>query len=342
MKKTILFLIIILTLNSCATILNGKKTIVKISADKESKIVFEKDTIPINKKEIIIYPNRSKKPLKIIVLKDSLSQDFYFNRKISSLFALNFFNNYGIGILVDLTNNKRFTYRHNLHFITDSISKKILLSNKKVTVLPKNNFLLYTSPLQALDLFSIPMFTFGTEYFIQNNISLSAEFGYKIKNATSSYEHTSYLKDNAFTYRFETKLYNVINLTNNVHLNEYVSLEFRKIKSQYNDYLEYTERDNTDMVDYITDDFGTKKNVTIINLKYGLLVPLGEIFYFDFYSGLGIRIKKFNHINLEYNKSIHQIDFSDDLSFFDFRSFKNYDQKSFLNYSLGFKFGIKL
>lgn len=342
MKKLTLFLLIILTLTSCATILNGKKTVVKISADNESKIVFEKDTISINKKEIIIYPNRSKKPLKIIVLKDSLSQDFYFNRKLSSLFALNFFNNYGIGILVDLTNNKRFTYRHNLHFITDTISNKIQLSNKKVTVLPKNSFLLYTSPLQFLDLFSIPMFTLGTEYFIQNNISLSAEFGYKIKNATSSYEHTSYLKDNAFTYRFETKLYNAINLTNNVHLNEYVSLEFRKIKSQYNDYIDYTEINNSDIENYITDDFGTKKDVTIINLKYGLLVPLGERFYFDFYSGFGIRVKKFNHINLEYNKSIHHINFSDSLSLFDFREFKSYDKKSFLNYSLGFKFGFKL
>ncbi|KGL62892.1 hypothetical protein [Polaribacter sp. Hel1_85] len=131
MKKLGLSLITILILNSCASILNGKKTSVKISADKESKIIYEKDTLSINRKGVIIKPVRSKKTLTITVLKDSLKEKFYLKRKLSNFFWLNIFNNYGIGILVDFTTDKRFTYKHNLHFATDSITKKIILSTKK-------------------------------------------------------------------------------------------------------------------------------------------------------------------------------------------------------------------
>ncbi|TXD50886.1 MULTISPECIES: hypothetical protein [unclassified Polaribacter] len=340
MKKLALLLIITVFLHSCASILNGKKTLVKISTDNKSTIIFKNDTLLTSEKQVIIQPKRSKKPLKITILKDSLREDFYFNRKISAVFGLNIMGVYGLGFLVDLTNNKRFTYQRNLHFITDTLSKKIVISNKKVTLLPKNKFFIYTSPLHAFDVFSIPMATLGSEYFIQNNISLSAEYGINLPNNQTRNNTISYLNEQAITYKFETKFYNLINFTNNVFLNEYISLEFREIKNQYNDKINYFDDENQS--DFITDDFATKKRVTIVNLKYGLLIPIGKRFYLDVYSGFGIRIKKFKHINLEYDKMIHQIDFSDDFTFFDLRSFKNYNQKSFLNYSLGFKFGLKL
>ena len=150
MKRLSFFIIIILLFNSCASIFNGRKTIVKISSDTQSKIIYQQDTISINKEEIYIRPIRSKNPLKITVLKDNLIEKFNLDRKVSSLLWLNLFYNYGLGILVDLTNNKRFTYKHNLHFITDSISSKIILSNKKITLIPKNKVFIYTSPLQTL------------------------------------------------------------------------------------------------------------------------------------------------------------------------------------------------
>jgi hypothetical protein len=98
-------------------------------------------------------------------------------------------------------------------------------------------------------------------------------------------------------------------LTKNFHLNEYIALKFREISSQYNDYF---KRNDSNRNNYIIDDFATIKRVTILNLKYGLLVPLGNRFYFDFYSGFSLKIKRFNHLNLEYHKTIHQIYDDDD------------------------------
>jgi hypothetical protein len=342
MKKISLSFITILILNSCASILNGERTSIKISSDNESETVFKKDTIFTNQKQSIIRPLRSKKTIKISVLKDSLKQDFYLKPKLSSILWLNAYT-YGLGMFIDRSSNKRFTYKHNLHFVTDSVSQKIVISRKKVALLPKNKFFLFTTPLLAFDFFSIPILSLGLEYFIKDNLSLSAEYGVKLYSINSQKPKVSYLKDKALTYRLEAKWYNGINLTKNVHLNEYIALEFREISSQYNDHINYFERNDSNRNNYIIDDFATIKRVTILNLKYGLLVPLGNRFYFDFYSGFGIRIKRFNHLNLEYNKTIHQIYDEDEIfPSFPLRGFKNYTQKPFLNYSLGFKFGIKL
>ena len=333
MKKVVLSLIAILMLNSCASILNGKKNSIKISADNESEIVFNKDTLAISRKGDFIHPIRSKKSLKITVLKDSLKDDFYLKPKLSSAFWANIFYNYGLGILVDITNNKRFIYKQNMHFATDTLAKKIVLDNKKIATIPKNIIFIYTSPLQFLDIFSMPMPTLGAEYFIKKNISLSAEYGFRNTGYRNRSYNIKYLQEKDNTYRFEAKFYNKINLTKNVHLNEYLALEYREIKSQYNDRFKYSLKDNSNQNDYITEDFATKKRISIINLKYGLLVPVREKFYLDYYTGFGVRIKKFEHINFEFDESIHQIYFNDDISFFDLVEFKNYTKKSFLNYS---------
>ena len=341
-KKLGIFVLISITLSACATLLNREKTILKISSDTESIIVFQKDTIFTNQKQSTIRPLRSKKTIKISVLKDSLKQVFYLKPKLSSILWLNAYT-FGSGMLIDLQSNKRFTYKHNLHFVTDSISQKIVISHKKVALLPKNKFFLFTTPLLTFDFFSIPILSLGLEYFIKDNLSLSAAYGVQVRAINYKQPNVLYLKDKATTYRLEAKWYNGINLSKNAHLNEYIALEFREIRSQYNDHINYSERNNSNRNNYIIDDFATIKRVAVLNLKYGILVPLGNRFYFDFYSGFGIRIKRFDYLNLEYNKTIHQIYDEDDLfPSFPLRGIKDYLKKTLLNYSLGFKFGIKL
>jgi hypothetical protein len=342
MKKLALFLLTALFLNSCASILNEKTTLVKISADKKSEIIFKNDTLSISEKQVIIQPNRSKKPLRITVLGDSLSEDFFLERKVSNLFWLNIFNNLGIGMLIDLKNNKRFTYKRNLYFVTDTISKKTTISNKKIALLPKKNFFLYTSPLEALDFFSIPMVTLGTEYFVQNNFSVSAEFGTKIVDNHRKRNDVEILEDKAINYRLETKWYNKINFTGNVHLNEYLALEFRQIKSQYNDKLDYGFSGGLDRINSIKDDFATKKKVTIINLKYGQLVPISNRLYFDIYVGLGLRLKSFKDINLDFDREIHTIYDEDDFPAFNIKDFQDFYKNPHINITAGFKLGFKL
>ncbi|WP_435416206.1 hypothetical protein [Polaribacter aestuariivivens] len=339
MKKLGLLIVTVLIVSSCATILNGKTTSVKISSNKPSKIIFNNDTIAINSKKTTITPNRSSKPLEITVLKDSLQQDFSFNKKISVNTLLNVYN-YGIGLIPDIYTKKAFRYPNNLHFAVDTISNKIVLSNKKIVVIPKNKLFVYTSVLAPFDIFSIPMVTIGTEFFIAKNLSLSAEYGTLFPDTKLNDHKITYLEEKANSHRFEIKWYNGINFTKNVHLNEYLGFEFRNINSQYNAYLDYYEQNNnSNYSDIIRDDFATKKRVTVINLKYGFLVPVANRFYLDLYTGLGLRIKRFNHLNLEFDSDIHEI-YDNDFPSFNIREFKNYDKKTLLNFTLGCKFGI--
>lgn len=342
-NKIIFFYLPLLLFTSCATILNKQTTVVKISSDTNSKIIHLQDTLNLNKKQIKIYPKRVNSPLKITIVKDNLKKDFYFESKRSALFWANIFSGYGIiGLFIDLTNNKRLTYPHNLHFVTDSLTNQIVLSNKKIALLPKNKFFLYTSPLQFLDFFNEPMASLGAEYFLLDNVSISGEYGFKNSTIRFQNYNVKFLDDKAAIFRIETKWYNGINLTKNVHLNEYLGFEFRQIKSQYNDNINYYNKEAYNLsYNNISDDFATQKTVSILNLKYGILVPIGKKLYFDFYTGLGLRVKNYKHLNLEYDKTIHQINYDDIFIFYD-NDFKNYTKKSFLNVSLGCKFGIRL
>jgi hypothetical protein len=57
---------------------------------------------------------------------------------------------------------------------------------------------------------------------------------------------------------------------------------------------------------------------------------------------MGLRLKNYNYVNLEYDPDIHYID---DFGYWiipDYTSFTNEKRQIISNFSLGFKFGIKL
>ena len=74
------------------------------------------------------------------------------------------------------------------------------------------------------------MAALGAAYFIQNNINLTVEYRIKFQNAQTRKINILYLSDDTISYWFETNFYNIINLTKNVHLNEYLALLFYEIK----------------------------------------------------------------------------------------------------------------
>lgn len=346
MRQLLYFLSIVLLLNSCATLTNRKTTKISISSDTESNIVYNTDTIAIGKQPIKIKPLRSRDSLSLIVLKDGYKNEFDIKAKNSIAFFANIPFNYGLGMLVDLTNQKRFTYKKNLHFSWDSISNNFNLSHKKINDIEKGTTFIYSSPLNAIDVFSTPMLTLGTEYFVSNNISISAEFGTKYSERLRDQSNVTIIKDKGYSFRIEPKLYNKINLTGASTLNEYLGLELRVIKNNYNDSVDYFEKqlDSNQEIVLITDDFARKKTITLINLKYGINVPVGKLFYFDFYSGFGIRLRKVENLALEFDNEIHNLR-DDDNNHYDFfrdEGLKTINKNKEFNFSLGFKFGVKL
>lgn len=197
-------------------------------------------------------------------------------------------------------------------------------------------FKIYTSPLQAIDIFSRPMVTLGCEYRLLQKVSISGEFGYKYHDM-DDYD-TAYVKTKGYSCRFEMKFYGPYFFHNKKRITDYFSLEYRYIKDDYNSMFDYSANSLSEVK--LTDNYGIMKDIYIGNLKYGLIFSLGQRIYFDFYTGLGFRNRNVKNINREFDEKLGHEHWYPEY-FWTISDFKENSGLKF-NLSLGFKFGIKI
>ncbi|MBV7268189.1 hypothetical protein [Winogradskyella luteola] len=344
MRKLCFLLSLFLLLNSCATVLNKKTTKVKIHAPHGTKVSLNGKTHFVKNESIKIFPKRSKDSLRLIVSNDSISNNFALRKKTSGTIALNLFLPYtfGAGFLVDLTNHKRFTYKKNLYFDIDSINNRFYMPRKKPLLFKKNDVFIYTTPLKAIDIFSQPMLTIGAEYFFTNKMSFSAEYGtvYTKRLGSGRNPKLQLVEDKGRAFRYELKYYNLISISNNPRVNEYIGVEARFLRYQFNDDIRFSRK--IDDIRYTVDEtLVVQKSIDIFNIKYGLNYPIGKRLYIDLYSGFGIRIRTLKNPNRNYNPDTDFL--LDEDSHYDFRrnNIEGINEGNDFNFSLGFKFGYK-
>ena len=344
MQKFILLFLLCL-LSSCTTLLNTNKTKVHIHAPDNTIINYNGDKVKINDGDATIFPKRSKDSLRFSIENDSLSSNFVFKKKLSGNYFFNFYN-YGVGFFIDLTNDRRFTYQKNIHFKIDSISNSFVLSNEKTAPFKQHDFFIYNSPLKAIDAFSQPMITLGVEYFYLDNLSISAEYGTVFTKRIGNGQNKDFkiVNDKGRSFRYELKYYNLLSISNNPLVNEYIGLEARFIRYQYNDDIDYIVF-NEDISYFVNESYAVYKYLNIINLKYGLNYPIGKHFYLDLYAGIGIRSRTIKNSEKKYDAEFYQSVNDDDHGhFYNFRgsSLEGVEDGAFLNFSLGFKLGVKI
>jgi hypothetical protein len=195
-------------------------------------------------------------------------------------------------------------------------------------------FKLYTSPLQAIDFISHPMVSLGGELIVLKRWGIAGEYGYKYTD--NSKADTVALNSEGNSYRFELKFYDIVK-SKKGFIRNYVSLEYRYIKDNYNYAFSY--HPNSTSTEKIEDNFGVLKNIYTGNIKYGIIIGIGKRFYTDVYGGIGIRYRDVKNTKREYDpKSGHEHAYPDDI-FSDY----NLDEKSgfYPNLSLGLKVGIR-
>jgi hypothetical protein len=134
----------LLSLFSCATILNKRVQKISISTAKNVKVIAVGKAVSADSagsdsdSARSYYVQRSRDPLKVDVQIDSSNKSFYLKPKNSILFWLNF-STYGVGMLVDMTNPKRFAYRKSYHFTADdtlNIRYRFIPRRPKRTIAP--------------------------------------------------------------------------------------------------------------------------------------------------------------------------------------------------------------
>ena len=109
MKRTLYILSILAFMSSCATLLNPPHKYVTIHTTKPTQIIHGETIISTVDNKAHLRAERKNAPLQITAITDSLEKSIEIEQKNSVAFWTNLFN-YGIGMLVDRNNPKRYTY----------------------------------------------------------------------------------------------------------------------------------------------------------------------------------------------------------------------------------------
>jgi len=134
MKKILYMLVILCLMTSCATILNQPYTHFTVFTTQPSKIIFRKDTIQTSKNHVNLIVERKKAPVKFVASTDSITKSIEVKPKNSIMYWANICYNYGLGMLIDGNNPKRYTYPSRIYINSaDTIAKyyKYALSRQK-------------------------------------------------------------------------------------------------------------------------------------------------------------------------------------------------------------------
>ncbi len=119
MSRAVLCIAIVsLSLFSCATIINSSHTTVEIYSRAPS-IVIGNDTLHVQNQPVHARVERHKLPLRIVEISDTLSREILVSSKKSFAYYLNFPYTYGLGALVDMKNERRYTYPRRIYFEKD-------------------------------------------------------------------------------------------------------------------------------------------------------------------------------------------------------------------------------
>ena len=189
-KYQVIIIGTLILLSSCATVLNSPVQKISISTDKNIQVLSVDRATLIDSTFIGIdgsstyYIPRGKQPLKVVLQIDSTKKMILLHPGSSFAYWYNIMVNYGIGMLIDKNNPKRYAYPvRNYLKLRDTTIKR-----SRFAPIEKGTFNLSLSPtfatifcIQAKDKKYNSAGAFGleagVEYFYRNNTYLSLNLG---------------------------------------------------------------------------------------------------------------------------------------------------------------------
>ena len=105
----------VMLITSCATIFNLPHKNVTIYTTEPSTIIYKQDTVNTIDNKVHLRVERKNEPLSIIAATDSLSKSIEIKQINSAMYWANLYPFYGIGMLVDKNNPKRYSYPEKIY-----------------------------------------------------------------------------------------------------------------------------------------------------------------------------------------------------------------------------------
>ncbi len=286
-KKTLNFIAIIsvLFLSSCASIFNSQLTYTKIVTNKPTKLTVNgvENNLLVTEKEIWI--NRSKKSLEIIAETNNNKKIIIVNAKNSFLYWVNLYN-YGLGMLVDKNNPKRYSYPRTIFLdLNDTLSKyKTYVPNKNTNDSLKN--IIKFTPLMLIGL-------------VNPGIELSYERKTTSKFSTQFMGSILFdLENKSSVVGFRISIEEKYFYRDSSPIGPYVSFEINYLQKKYYDTWNFGIADvnynpNYNNTNY-SDTYGINKKTLSFDLKWGYQKIIKR-FVINFYAGLGLKYRNVNH-----------------------------------------------
>ena len=124
MKQTAYILILTILLSSCATIINKPYKNVKVYTTEPSRIIHRYDTIKTVNNKVNLWAERKNEILSIVAMTDSITKTIEVKPRNSFWYWANIYPSFGIGMLIDKNNPKRYSYPKRIYINSaDTISK---------------------------------------------------------------------------------------------------------------------------------------------------------------------------------------------------------------------------
>jgi hypothetical protein len=110
MAPKLLILPFLYLLTSCASMLNESTTRTIVHANQPTRLVVNGDTVQGREREFKLFLKRSKHPVNLVAITDSQQVKITLFSRNSFAYYANVICNYGMGMLLEKNNPKRYTY----------------------------------------------------------------------------------------------------------------------------------------------------------------------------------------------------------------------------------------
>ncbi len=296
MKRNFVFWIILLSLSSCATILNNRKQTIDIHTNEPVRLAVNNDTIPYQVNHHGIIVDRSKELLHLELFNENIKKDLYIQSRLSTAYWMNFFSPYFTGFLIDLVNEKRFAYPKTLYIDLNEVGNTYLTDQPIVKVYPEIKGIFKIAPLKTLNVVN-PMLELSYEWPSNPDFSSQVSAAYIFPMSVWDY-NSGDINPNmrGFSISLEEKYY----LTRPSPNGLYLGFELSYLNNNFDRMYFFEDENIADTSDYY--DYSYRDSIHIKKHAFSMNLKLGYQFFakhlsFDIYVGFGARFKDVQHFD---------------------------------------------
>jgi len=303
MKNYLFLFLCAFLLSACATVFNTRSEKINIVTSESSTVIVNNVPLKTSDNHVQTRVKRSSQNLELIVSSDSITKNVSVEPGNSFLFWSNLCFAYGLGMIIDWKNPKRFSYPSTVYI--DMLSKENTYSKLDLSEMTNRNIIKITplklfgttNPGVQLAYERKHSSLFSTQFMVQSlfprSILISSGLRQKKRGFRASIEERMYIDQTA-------------------PVGNYVAFEVNYLQNQRNAIMSFSPIKTYDLYQdslSYNDSIRIKKQTVSFNIKLGKQWVKNN-FAVDFYVGFGLRYKDIRILD-RINENHYESDESD-------------------------------